>query len=776
MNRTLRLAARFALIAASLAGWLLAPLAPAYADGPEPVSPPEASAEPPPSDSEEPPLLAETLAELPDGVGLLVIDEAGQALPLVTVAATSALADPDPYFTVGGTLYSFTAADCDPFTAGAQPCAHPIQAAVDTLSANDWAPDDDTVYVEAGTYAESVTVAGSAWTTVPAALRLLGVGGSSATRLDALSLLDMQAFTLTGFSVDGPLHASGNQGTLTLSDVVISNPNGDGLRVESHGGDVVLADVHSAGNDGRGLDIRADGAVSLERVDGSGNAHDGAVLESGAGVSVSDSTFNDNGASGGGESYGLSVEALGDVSLVGVTASRNLGDGAGLVSDEGDVEVLGSRFEGNHSSIYYWGYGLRVTGYADDGVRGNVSVHDTQASGNSAVGAYVYTSRGIQVESLTANDNGQNGGWFYSYDDGDIEILNSQFVRNGAGSFSGEDSALYVSASGSVWLEGLDVSGNTGGDGAEVYFGDGATILDSSFTYNSGAADDYGYGLYASGEGPIVLSSLLASHNEESGAYAYTSSGAIAVHDSAFLCSGRYGLEAYAADGVSDLTLSGVSAGGNGQADLYLDPPGEESGHAPYDCGPPGKGEGEPAEPTVVLHFVDDDELIDLSCSIFFTILRLLSGDQAGFAGLCGFQASLRQVPQQDLEKPLPDEAGAFASAMTARVFQDGLEVALLPIGAFMQVSFAPPELEGDPSFAILYWDTALDEGQGGWVELPAMFDEHGRLQVSFRQPAALHEDTAQDGLRVLQGVRVHRDGRISVIVNFPGTFALVAR
>jgi hypothetical protein len=69
------------------------------------------------------------------------------------------------------------------------------------------------------------------------------------------------------------------------------------------------------------------------------------------------------------------------------------------------------------------------------------------------------------------------------------------------------------------------------------------------------------------------------------------------------------GLEAYAADGVSDLTLSGVSTGGNGQADLYLDPPGEESGHAPYDCGSPGKDESEPAEPTVVLHFVDDDEL-----------------------------------------------------------------------------------------------------------------------------------------------------------------------
>lgn len=776
MSRTLSSAARYLIVCASMAGWLLAPIGQAYADGPEPEAPADAGLEVPPSESEDPPLLAEMLTEMPDGTGLLVIDEGGQALPLVTEAATSALADPDPYYTVGGTLYSFTAADCDPLTPGAQPCANPIQAAIDTLSGNDWTPDDETVYVEAGTYAESVTVLGGAWTTVPSALHLLGVSGSTSTRLDALSIVDMQAFTLTGFSVDGPVYASGNQGSLTLSDVVISNPNGDGLVVDSHAGAVALEDVRSEGNDGIGLDIRADGAISLERVEASGNAYDGAVLEGGAQVSVSDSTFNDNGASGSGESFGLYIEASGDVALQGVTASRNLGDGAGVESSDGDVSIAAGVFQDNHSPIYYWGYGFWVSGYAGDGVHGNVAVLDTQASGNSATGAYIYTSRDIQVDGLIASDNGQNGGWFYTYDDGSIEIRDSQFLRNGARSISGEDSGLYVSASGSVWLEGVTVHKNRGGDGAEVYFDNGATILDSSFTGNSGAAVDYGYGLYASGDGPVLLSSLLASHNEESGAYVYTSSGAIEVYDSAFRCSGRYGLEAYVDDGVSDLTLDAVTGAGNALADFYLDPPGEASGHEPFDCGW-GKDEpDEPVEPNVVLYFVEDDEIIDLSCSVFFTILRLLSGDQAGFAGLCGYQASLRQVPETDLTAPLPEGSGAFASAITTRVFKDGLGISVLPVGSFMQVSFAPPAMEGQPRFAILYWDETLEQGQGGWVEMPAMFDDEGRLQVSFRQPAALHEDTPEDGLRVLQGVRVHRDGRISVIVNFTGTFVLVAR
>jgi hypothetical protein len=66
----------------------------------------------------------------------------------------------DPYFMdiVSNIIYSFTTADCDPFTAGAQPCSTPIQSAIN--AAKGYKLQDNTIYIENGTYSENITIDG----------------------------------------------------------------------------------------------------------------------------------------------------------------------------------------------------------------------------------------------------------------------------------------------------------------------------------------------------------------------------------------------------------------------------------------------------------------------------------------------------------------------------------------------------------------------------------------------------------------------------------------
>src|SRR5687767_1617848 len=61
---------------------------------------------------------------------LMLADPSGEPLGLGTMEAAETLTTGDPYFMSGGILYAFTFADCDPVTAGPQPCSNPIQAAL----------------------------------------------------------------------------------------------------------------------------------------------------------------------------------------------------------------------------------------------------------------------------------------------------------------------------------------------------------------------------------------------------------------------------------------------------------------------------------------------------------------------------------------------------------------------------------------------------------------------------------------------------------------------
>jgi len=112
---------------------------------------------------------------------------------------------------------------------------------------------------------------------------------------------------------------------------------------------------------------------------------------------------------------------------------------------------------------------------------------------------------------------------------------------------------------------------------------------------------------------------------------------------------------------------------------------------------------------------------------------------------------------------PGPDFVAAVSVGMTT----DGQPVSSLGADSSVTISFDIPEGMDGKKFYILYWDPAAKDGQGDWIELP--------LQQFPASEFPLNPPIPDDNRTVLSGVQVV-DGQVTATVNFPGTFALVAR
>ena len=81
-------------------------------------------------------------------------------------------------------------------------------------------------------------------------------------------------------------------------------------------------------------------------------------------------------------------------------------------------------------------------------------------------------------------------------------------------------------------------------------------------------------------------------------------------------------------------------------------------------------------------------------------------------------------------------------------------------------ITFKIPEDSRGRKHSILFWDPTLDDGEGGWVQLPPF---------EFGTSFPLNPDDPDDGRVIISGVQ-EKDGFVTVTVNFPGIFILVTR
>ena len=191
-----------------------------------------------------------------------------------------------------------------------------------------------------------------------------------------------------------------------------------------------------------------------------------------------------------------------------VTGGRDSGDGAGIRTQNSDLELTNSLVAGNRTTSFGQGGGI----HSEDG---NVTLNETIVSDNLSNG---------------------NGGGVYS-DEGTI-VLNDSSIKNNVTGTADRGGGIY-SRLGDVLLNDSSVSNNTtgsSGDGGGIYTGVGdVTLNDSNVNDNVTGSDGEGGGIYTS-TGDVSLTGSSVSNNttgtSAEGGGIYTSSGDVSLIDS----------------------------------------------------------------------------------------------------------------------------------------------------------------------------------------------------------------------------------------------------
>jgi putative surface-exposed virulence protein len=491
----------------SLAALIL--VSPVYAQDEQPPQPEEAPVEVVVDSEELEPDLAPIL-EAAEEAGVTLVDGSGEPLALASEEAAAALEGGDPWYKVGTVTYNFAT----------------IQAAIDSIAANGL-PSDGLIHIEAGTYTEQPTVNAD---TVPILNGLKGLVSTAVDGVPQTSLTDYiyinsvdLGFTIKGFKItataDEPyagIRVSNSTGTLRIEDVEVKNSGtGMGILIEGH-----------------------TGAVILNRVKSSNNAHGGGFIGTTGGVTITNSTFDWNGANPSYYSSGIVIDTGGSVLLDGVSASNNSGNYSGLtLKTPGAITIKNSVVNNNTNE---WGIVSSdtvlssaitlVNVYANNNwrglglfTRGNITLTGVHGDENDAYGA----------ELDTCSESGGACQWLGT---GAITIKDSTFDNNQSGA-----QGLTITANGTITITNVSVSGTLTMPGARLNNSFASkvvpvTVTSSTFNGNDGA------GLVVLTKGAITLNKVVANLN-------VSGSGAILenIYDTA----------------ASNVTINGSAAGDN---------------------------------------------------------------------------------------------------------------------------------------------------------------------------------------------------------------------
>jgi Right handed beta helix region len=388
----------------------------------EPAPEEEIDQEPPPEEAvdQEPPVEdsaqanESVIAQLPDNIELVLLDEQGETVSLASQEAAEIMAVPDPQFCPTGVL---------PGDATCSPIRTTIQAAVDDAKAAGVA---GTVYVQSGTYNETVTIAD--FTNALTLQGVLGLAPYSALTDPA----DRPVINGRILLVDGPDNEPGidsaNRANITLADLIIndnntSSGNNPAIFADRNTADLTFInlDLNAPGSGNSGLIVdNHSGNVYLTNVDASGTASNGADIDntSGSGnVTVNGGTFDQN------NTDGLHVRSDGVITLVEVTANQNRDDGADLDNSgnflsTNNIEVVKSTFNSNTDDGLY-----AVSG-------GDITLVNVTAQNNNGDGVDLdFPNFSFNTHTATICGgllSGQSGGSDYNVEltDDDIRLTN----------------------------------------------------------------------------------------------------------------------------------------------------------------------------------------------------------------------------------------------------------------------------------------------------------------------------------------------------------------
>jgi hypothetical protein len=191
------------------------------------------------------------------------------------------------------------------------------------------------------------------------------------------------------------VHFYNNTGLLTISNVSIRNGSSadqsNGLLV-SHNGPVLLTMVDSSHNLGYGAMIDTCQGVGLCTTAGS--------------VTITNSVFN---ANGNGPTtprrWGLEISARGPVTINGISASGNNGDGLDFYDVFGPVTIRNSTFNNNVDNPDFAQYGYGIYTIETGQVPTSILIENVEANSNKDAGMMLKAVGSITIRSSVANNN-----------------------------------------------------------------------------------------------------------------------------------------------------------------------------------------------------------------------------------------------------------------------------------------------------------------------------------------------------------------------------------
>ena len=463
------------------------------------------------------------LAQVPDGTDVVVLDEGGDVVPLVTQEAADAIASSDPMWCPDGV---------DPVanTNGCTGSYSSMTALLAALSGGGQPNQAGTIWIEK-TYNSS--------TAEP--------GGTTVITIDGDWYPTWQGHSLT---IQGGWNGPG---TNTIDSSTPSLFSGDRLRIVDWQNNVTVRNILFDGGSGDAsllieIDTPATNAynVTLENVEARNNVDQrGAFIdndESTGSVTVNNSKFINNGDTV--TDKGLEINAMGNVTLQNVIATGNRGVGVQVNNTFSDtaatVQVLGTNvFNGNLAD----GLLIRSDGnitlnniIADGNINGDgVDISNTTSStnatitftgtnsfrGNTLNGLYARSTGAITLTNITANNSVNANGVVLD----NRSVANAGVTLTGTNNFNGNNTAgLSILSNGAVSLANITANGNKTSRGVSIdncnysgvaCLGSGNVTLTGTLIFtNNGDNDD---GLYINSGGNVAIENVTATGNGDEG-------------------------------------------------------------------------------------------------------------------------------------------------------------------------------------------------------------------------------------------------------------------
>lgn len=552
------------------------------------------------------------------------------------------------------------------------------------------------------------------------------------------------------------------KGNVTLLNVIATGNKGEGVDIDNTGSSInATVDVNGTniftGNTGIGLSVVSKGAITLSNVTADGSvSNGGAYLNNSQSGAVGDVTVTGTNSFSGNEIYGLQVYTRGAVNLENVNADGNkTSDGAYIynIAGSGDVTIKGTNsFNGNIGTGLYLrskgaitasnitangngGYGGAWFDNDETGAVGDVEIIGTNSfSGNNYLGLNIVSRGGVSLANITADDNKYRG---VSIDN----LPSSSFATvtiDGINSFSNNlNDGLWIRSLGTIKLNEIVADGNgtnVAHNGADISNSTGNGVV-SITGYHNSFSNNAGPGLVINTNGNIELHFATIENNNLVGGpdgTQFTTSGSAKVYCSIFDNNGSVGLNAsgvngsldfYGMDGFSDYSYNGAAGfmgddcvipvyGCTNPKALNFNPGANiDDGSCDYAV-TDSAASGRQTTPTITSSYipVTGGQFTEISCVYPLTVLQIQDIFSVTFSNLCGYEAMLETVAEEELPGTLPN-GGQLVSSFNVALRQNSSIVDALPDGVDIIVSFLiPAGMEGE-NFAIMRWDG------NNWVE-----------------------------------------------------------